>query len=441
MWSMVKRRIAKNINLLIDPDNVFWAISRGGSHPDGGGFQDAICLYERVKPEISRDFNAFRRNRKLAAVYVNLTDRCNADCSYCYIPHQIRKSGAELNRDKLEFILNSIIRHFTSEGRAKPLVIFHAAEPLLKKDLLFWAIRNFSGKMVFGIQTNAILLEREDVEFLIKYKVNVGISLDSFDEGVNSRARPSAAGNNFRSAVRALKWFNGYRRLNVITTINKFNVKQLPRIVKFLHGLKVPCVLLNPMRLTQKHSRKVRPAEKDMIKYFLSAVETAIGLSLKSGHKIAIGNFENILLAIAAPRARRLMCDISPCGGGRVFLNITADGDMIPCGEFVGLKEFSGGNIFRNSIASAMGSSSFRKIRGRVVEDIKECDVCVLRNICGAPCPAELYAYKGRMDKKSVFCRFYKKTIAYAFKLIADEKYSEFIKSEVLKGLEYEYEL
>ncbi|MDD4910154.1 MAG: peptide-modifying radical SAM enzyme CbpB [Candidatus Omnitrophica bacterium] len=439
---MEKRRIAKNINLMIDPDNVFWAISRGGSDPKAGGFQDAVSLYERVNPKISRDFNAFRKNRKLAAVYVNLTDRCNANCSYCYIPHQIRQSGAELDWDKLEFILNSIIRHFKTEGASKPLVIFHAAEPLLKKDLLFLAVRKFSGRILFGVQTNAILLEKKDVDFLIKYRVNVGISLDSYDEMSNNKARSSKGGGNFKCAVRALKWFNGYPRLNVITTINKFNVRQLPEIVSFLHKLRVPCALLNPVRLTQKHSRKVRPKQADMAKYFLLAVKTATRLSLKSGRKIAIGNFENVILAIVAPMARRLMCDISPCGGGRVFLNITADGDMIPCGEFAGLREFSGGNIFRDgSIASAMDSSAFRKIRGRVVEDIKECDVCVLRNICGAPCPAELYAYKGSMNKKSVFCRFYKKIITYAFKLIADEKYSEFIKSEVLKGLEYEYEL
>jgi hypothetical protein len=38
--------------------------------------------------------------------------------------------------------------------------------------------------------------------------------------------------------------------------------------------------------------------------------------SLQTGRKLVDANFANILIAILAPTARRLMCDISPCGGG-----------------------------------------------------------------------------------------------------------------------------
>ena len=77
---------------------------------------------------------------------------------------------------------------------------------------------------------------------------------------------------------------------------------------------------------------------------------------------------------------------------GRCFLTVTASGEMIPCGEFIGLKNSSGGNIFKTGIREAMESAPFQKIRSRFVEKIAECDVCLYRNICGAPCPAELGA-------------------------------------------------
>ena len=113
---------------------------------------------------------------------------------------------------------------------------------------------------------------------------------------------------------------------------------------------------------------------------------------------------------------------------------------MIPCGEFIGLKEFSGGNIFKSGIEEAMQSASFKKIRERFVEKIEECKSCTLRNICGAPCPAELYAL-GNMYEKAVFCEFYKKIINHAFKLITtgEEKYC--FRKEGLDNLEYEYKL
>jgi uncharacterized protein len=113
---------------------------------------------------------------------------------------------------------------------------------------------------------------------------------------------------------------------------------------------------------------------------------------------------------------------------------------MIPCGEFIGLKDFRGGNIFRDPIAKAMASVPFRKIRSRIVENIRECDMCTLRNICGAPCPAELHAF-GDMNQKAVFCEFYKEVINYAFKLIAEGQEKHLLRKEGFANLNYQYKI
>ncbi len=420
---------------ILDPDNVFWAILCKGE--DGGITipAQALSLYEKTRDSLDGQMRDFRFNSNLTAVYIDPTDRCNANCPYCYVPAQIRKNGRSMDRKELAFILEKISKYFEGEGR-KAVIVFHASEPLLVKDIIFEAIERFSAHFKFGLQTNAILLEKDDVEFLRSQRVGVGISLDSSDPAANDRSRTG----NFEKAVRAIEMFNGYEGLNVITTITKFNVTGLTRMVRFLHAKKVPCVLMNPVRLTQKSSHAVRPNEKAMAKYFIEAVNEAIGLSRRTKHRIIIGNFSNIILGIVAPTARRLMCDISPCGGGRCFFTITAAGEMIPCGEFIGLKGFSGGNIFRDSIEDAMGSSPFRKIRSRFVEKIDECKSCAFRNICGAPCPAELHAF-GDMFQPSVFCEFYKAVIEYAFRLIAQGQERYCFREEAFNNLEYEYKI
>ena len=86
-----------------------------------------------------------------------------------------------------------------------------------------------------------------------------------------------------------------------------------------------------------------------------------------------MANFANILLAIIAPAARRLMCDISPCGGGRCFFALAPNGDLFPCSEFIGLPQFSGGNLFQDDIAEVLESEPFRQVTGRKVEDIEPC--------------------------------------------------------------------
>ena len=434
-----------NNHILLDADNVFWGITKINGNSDILISRELISLYEETKNKCDQEITNFRFGSGLTAIYIDPTDLCNANCPYCYVPANIRKHGQSMTEKQLDSILTKIKKYFSDHNvkrnKKRPVIIFHASEPLLVKEILFKAIDKFKGHFYFGIQTNGILLENKDIEFIKKHKIGIGISLDASHAALNNRLRFSTTdGGNYDNVVRAIEKFNGYEGLNIITTITKLNVINLPDLVRFLHKMKVPCVLMNPVRLTQKNSRFLKPNDKAMAKYFIQAVEEAMKCSKNSRHKIIIGNFANVILAIIAPTARRLMCDISPCGGGRCFFTITAGGDMIPCGEFIGLNKFRGGNIFKDSIDQAMRSEPFKKIRSRIVENIAECDICALRNICGAPCPAELHALGG-MHKKAVFCEFYKEIIRYAFGLIAEGKEKYLLRQNGFANLNYLYKL
>jgi uncharacterized protein len=429
--------IDRRNRLLIDADNVFWGIIKG-NNLNRFTLGELISLYKRTKGRCDHQMQEFRFGTDLTAVYIDPTDRCNANCPYCYVPFKRRTQGYSMNEEEVDFILNKVLNYF-KQKKTKPVIVFHASEPLLVKKVLFKLINKFKGNFYFGIQTNALLLRKSDVAFIKKHKVSIGISLDAADAITNNKLRYSLQeGGNFKKAVQAIEWFRGYEGLNVITTITRFNVTKLPKLVRFLHKKAVHCVLLNPLRLTQKNSHLLKPDAKTMSNYFIKAIKEALRCSLNSRHKIIVGNFANVILGIIAPRARRLMCDISPCGGGRCFFTITATGEIIPCGEFIGLQGFRAGNIFEDTIEGAMRSRSFKQIRARTVEKISECGLCPLRNICGAPCPAELYAL-GNMYTKAVFCEFYKDIIRYAFRMIAEGKERYFLRREGLKNLQYQY--
>lgn len=436
---LVVHTIDKANTALIDADNVFWAMTARDA--EGAPFvsREVLSLYQKQKDNLDEEMRQFRFSAELSAVYVDPTDRCNSNCPYCYVPAKMRKNGVQMTKEQLRQVLVKVLDYFREKKR-KPVIIFHASEPLLAKEAVFSAIREFRDKFSFGLQTNGLLLEKEDVEFLKEYRVGVGISLDAPLRSLNNKTRPSAKGGNFEAVVRAIEWFDGYAGLNIISTMTKFNIHSLDKLVRLLHSKKVPCVLFNPVRFTQKHSLKVKPDEKLMTKNFLKAVDTAIELSQSSGRRIIVANFSNVILGIVAPEARRMMCDISPCGGGRCFLTVTASGEMIPCGEFIGLKGSSGGNIFKSEIREAMESAPFQKIRLRFVEKIAECAACLYRNICGSPCPAELEA-QGGMFQKGIFCEFYKAVIKSAFKLIAAGKEKYCFRKEGWDNLVYNYQL
>jgi len=429
--------IDTNWKLTLDSENIFWSLLPKSN----GDFMlpdDLISLYKKEREHLDTEMHNFRFNEPLNCVYIDPTDRCNANCPYCYIPSKLRKHGMQMTWEQLDIALLKITDYFQG-AKKKPVIVFHAAEPLLIKDILFQAIKKYHQKMLFGIQTNAILLKEDDVDFMKRYRIGVGISLDAATASVNNRSRVSATdGGNFKKAVQALDWFEGYEGLNVIATVSRYNVNKLSELVKFLHKKKVPCVLLNPVRLTQKRSRGLEPDDMTYVKNMIKAIETAMELTQRTGRQIVIGNFANVILAIISPTARRMMCDISPCGGGRTFLTITADGEMVPCGEFIGYKEFSGGNIFTTSIDKALNSKPFKQIRERIVEKIDECNACDFRHICGSPCPAEMYAM-GNMYKKAVFCESYKEIIRYAFKCIAEKKVNYLLRKDSMNQMVIEY--
>ena len=128
-----------------------------------------------------------------------------------------------------------------------------------------------------------------------------------------------------------------------------------------------------------------------------------------------------------APSARRLMCDISPCGGGRVFFALAPDGSMYPCSEFLGLPKFCGGNLFRDNIDNVLQSPPFLEVTNRRVETIDPCRHCAVRHFCGAPCPAEANEMRGALDRPGAFCEFYEEQVRLALRIIADGSANDFL--------------
>ncbi len=383
------------------------------------------------------EMTRLRFGLKPSAVYFNATERCNLNCRYCYIPQNLRRSGEHMSPERVIEALQRLARYFRpimKQGR-KPQIIFHGAEPLLNKAAIYPAIEKYAGKFIFGIQTNATQLKDSDVSFLRENGVALGLSLDADVARIADRTRVTWAGTGvYTQVLNALRLLRGYPNYSVICTITRENMTRLKQTVRFFHSLQVPVCLLNIVRCTLPGARAVKPEDSQAAQHFIGALEESYRLYKETGRKLVVGNFANILLAILAPTARRLMCDISPCGGGRCFLASAPNGDLFPCSEFIGLPDFKGGNLFRDEIETVLKSKAFRKVTERKVENIEPCRRCAIRHFCGSPCPAEAHEMNGGMEKPGAFCEFYEEQVRYAFRLIADNRHEAFLLDGWEKG-------
>jgi uncharacterized protein len=415
---------------LIEPDTAFWALVRRDRLAELALGGEILRVYRQKAARFAEEMRTLRFGLTPSAVYFNPTERCNLNCTYCYIPEGMRRTGRHMSRPKLLAALEILKQYFrgTMPKGSLPQIVFHGAEPLLNREAVFAGIERYAQDFRFGIQTNATLLDDSALAFLGQHEVSVGISLDAPTAAVADRTRSNWKGRGVHPQVlEAVDRLRGYPAWSVISTISSENLRHLVPLVDFLHAREVPTCLMNILRTTLPRSRRVKPDDAAAARYFRAALERTHELYRRTGRKLIVGNFANILLAILAPSARRLMCDISPCGGGRCFFAVTPNGDLFPCSEFIGLEEFCGGNLFRADIPDVLESPAFRLVTGRRIEDIDPCRHCAIRHFCGAPCPAEAHQVNGSMHKTGAFCEFYEEQVRYAFRLIADERADDFL--------------
>ena len=415
---------------LTDPTTAFWALVRKDRLAETLAGGPLLEAYRERAADFARELHGLRFELKPSAVYVNPTERCNLDCTYCYIPREMRRDGEHMATDKLLDALGRLKDYFATvmpAGR-KPRIIFHGAEPLTNREALFAAIDAFGNDYAFGVQTNATLLDDKALAFLIGRGVSIGLSLDGPTADVTDATRLTFGGKSVHDKVlSAMERLRGYDAWSVIATCTAKNLDQLVPLVELFHAREVPTCMLNAVRCTLPRARSVKPADDVLATHFIAAVERSHELFRASGRKLVVANFANILLAILAPTARRLMCDISPCGGGRAFFALAPDGGLFPCSEFIGLPEFEGGNLFREPVDEILASPAFAKVTGRDVDKFAPCSSCAIRHFCGSPCPAEAHEMNGGMEKIGAFCGFYEEQVRYALRLIADGKAADFL--------------
>ncbi len=429
---------------LVDPVAAFWVLVAKDRLADVLASGPLLDSYRERSADFARELHNLRFELTPSAVYVNPTERCNLNCTYCYIPAVMRSKGEHMPTERLIDALGRLKAYFATvmpAGR-KPRIIFHGAEPLMNKRALFDAIDAFADDYVFGVQTNATLLDESAVRFLTEHRVSIGLSLDGPVAEITDATRHTWNGKSVHKKVlMAMDRLRGYEAWSVIATCTDRNLEQLVPLVELFHERGVPTCMLNAVRCTLPGARTVRPQDDALANHFMAAVERSHELYRETGRKLVVANFANILLAIMAPTARRLMCDISPCGGGRAFFALAADGGLFPCSEFIGLDTFKGGNLFSDSVENVLASPPLAKVIGRNVDQFAPCSGCAIRHFCGSPCPAEAHEMNGGMSQVGAFCGFYEQQVRYALRLIADGKADDFLWDGWDEGIETSFKV
>jgi len=186
-------------------------------------------------------------------VVVNLTNRCNQLCVFCY-----NSSGAGCQEMRDEQVLALIGELQT----LKPFnVCFSGGEPLLRQQLLLECATLLSEQGVrLSLATNGMLLTGSLAERLIDSGVeDIQISLDAATAEVHDRIRGRAGA--FDSAVEALRVLAGlhFASFSASFTATALNFLELEAIVTLLDRLGVPALSVRPLLLAGRAQPRLLP--------------------------------------------------------------------------------------------------------------------------------------------------------------------------------------
>jgi len=190
--------------------------------------------YGRRSGDLPSHLLQFSSDKKPVVVW-NVTRSCNLNCIHCYAQAVRKSQENELSREEALALLDDLA------GFGVPVVLFSGGEPLMRKDLLELATYAVDKGMRAVISTNGTLISRQKAKALKEVGLSyVGVSLDGM-ESVNDRFRGKKGA--FQEALAGIRHCQDVGlKVGLRFTMNRMNVKEIPRIFDLLEEMEIPRV-------------------------------------------------------------------------------------------------------------------------------------------------------------------------------------------------------
>lgn len=326
----------------------------------------------------------------ISSVTVNLTNRCNLACPFCY---NARRHSSEL---EVELLMDGIER-----GRAviadNASFIILGGEPLLDIDRFCTAVKR--AEDIFStptlVSTNGTLLDAHVVERLQERRLQVQVSLDSPLAQVHDSQRGQGVYARALAGIRRLKAANVYTMLSMVYT--RDSLDQFEAYLELALDLGVDEARFIPLRTIGGGVAQVelRPNQLHTLQRLLDILERRPEL----GRLLARDYFSILATALRYSTPR------SSCGLGRKFVFIDADGSVYLCPNHVRTDQCAG-NLRNSDLTQLVREAPvFCAARERFqVAKYQKCNACAFRYWCAGDCRGEVLALGGDGSEPSPHC-------------------------------------
>lgn len=125
----------------------------------------------------------------ISSAFLNVTQKCNLKCKYCFVCQQPKEITYEVAQDAAKFLARNAL-----ESGTTPSINFFGGEPMLRyhdiiKPLTEWIRDVYGDSFDLSLTTNGTLLTEEIMEFFDKNNIGMLFSIDG-DKKTQDENRP-----------------------------------------------------------------------------------------------------------------------------------------------------------------------------------------------------------------------------------------------------------
>ena len=305
-------------------------------------------------PELSRWING----EIVYPIYIDLglTSRCNHRCIFCAFDF--------LGYEPIDLDINCLKNFIQEAARkgVKSIMFAGEGEPLLHNYIIEAVNFTKASGIDVAITTNGVLLDKFDLEKLLQPLTWLRISLDASTPETYAYLHNTAPEEftkvveNIRSVVHVKNKIGLGVTIGVQFLLLPYNYPEVIDAVNMMKNLEVDYFVVKPYSQHPSSVNKIR------CNFDKEIPDLEIELSKYSNEK-----FE-VILRKSAVESLKTDKPYDECLGLDFITRITANGDVYPCNNFVGNKEFVFGNICTQSFSEIWEG----KRRKEVVQKINQ---------------------------------------------------------------------
>lgn len=158
----------------------------------------------------------YRLDRSLGSLVLQVTRNCNLRCEYCIYSENKNKDQRSHSNDVMTFetakkALDFYREHINDTDQA--IIGFYGGEPLLEigliKKVVEYAEQIFEGREIhYSLTSNATLLTKDTIDFLIEHDFSTVISLDGPERIQNRNRHFKDGGGTYQIVMSNLKKYH-----------------------------------------------------------------------------------------------------------------------------------------------------------------------------------------------------------------------------------------